>query len=129
MKAPVSTTPTTSATAHAASTRHGWSADDIVRRRIGVSIVRGRARVTVPTGDPRARPRRRSPADRLPRCLLRVPLGHHSRARARPFRSEEHTSELQSHHDLVCRLLLEKKKKKSSKHPHGKTQTAHTTSQ
>src|SRR5437667_1199806 len=27
-------------------------------------------------------------------------------------RSEEHTSELQSHHDLVCRLLLEKKKRK-----------------
>src|SRR5437773_8874584 len=27
-------------------------------------------------------------------------------------KSEEHTSELQSHHDLVCRLLLEKKKKK-----------------
>src|SRR5471032_2772381 len=26
------------------------------------------------------------------------------------LRSEEHTSELQSHHDLVCRLLLEKKK-------------------
>src|SRR5437773_6997473 len=25
------------------------------------------------------------------------------------WRSEEHTSELQSHHDLVCRLLLEKK--------------------
>src|SRR5260221_5383498 len=29
----------------------------------------------------------------------------------RPDRSEEHTSELQSHSDLVCRLLLEKKKK------------------
>src|SRR5438132_5336801 len=29
-------------------------------------------------------------------------------------RSEEHTSELQSHSDLVCRLLLEKKKKKST---------------
>src|SRR5437773_11941442 len=29
-------------------------------------------------------------------------------------RSEEHTSELQSHHDLVCRLLLEKKKKKKN---------------
>src|SRR5438034_7838327 len=29
-------------------------------------------------------------------------------------RSEEHTSELQSHSDLVCRLLLEKKKKKQS---------------
>src|SRR5471032_3655549 len=30
-------------------------------------------------------------------------------------RSEEHTSELQSHHDLVCRLLLEKKKQKNKK--------------
>src|SRR5215204_6819968 len=28
------------------------------------------------------------------------------------FRSEEHTSELQSHSDIVCRLLLEKKKEK-----------------
>src|SRR5437773_9065816 len=33
---------------------------------------------------------------------LAGPIGSH--------RSEEHTSELQSHHDLVCRLLLEKKK-------------------
>src|SRR2546421_8560560 len=31
-------------------------------------------------------------------------------------RSEEHTSELQSRSDLVCRLLLEKKKKKSKRH-------------
>src|SRR5438034_3496959 len=30
-------------------------------------------------------------------------------------RSEEHTSELQSHSDLVCRLLLEKKKKQKKK--------------
>src|SRR5438034_2353691 len=30
------------------------------------------------------------------------------------WRSEEHTSELQSHSDLVCRLLLEKKKKKKT---------------
>src|SRR5207237_1534346 len=30
-------------------------------------------------------------------------------------RSEEHTSELQSHLNLVCRLLLEKKKKKTRK--------------
>src|SRR5438132_7418301 len=29
----------------------------------------------------------------------------------RELRSEEHTSELQSHSDLVCRLLLEKKQK------------------
>src|SRR5699024_12861307 len=32
--------------------------------------------------------------------------------RATPGRSEEHTSELQSRFDLVCRLLLEKKKKR-----------------
>src|SRR2546421_8612899 len=31
------------------------------------------------------------------------------------FRSEEHTSELQSRSDLVCRLLLEKKKKKTKR--------------
>src|SRR5437667_5524294 len=36
-------------------------------------------------------------------------------------RSEEHTSELQSHHDLVCRLLLEKKKKKKNKNNKKKT--------
>src|SRR2546421_271101 len=33
-------------------------------------------------------------------------------------RSEEHTSELQSRSDLVCRLLLEKKKKKKNKITH-----------
>src|SRR5260370_2693187 len=36
----------------------------------------------------------------------------HQRGQGRPpLRSEEHTSELQSHLNLVCRLLLEKKKK------------------
>ena len=30
-------------------------------------------------------------------------------------KSEEHTSELQSHHELVCRLLLEKKTYRTSK--------------
>src|SRR2546427_3370902 len=35
-----------------------------------------------------------------------------------PFaRSEEHTSELQSQSNLVCRLLLEKKKRARSSHP------------
>src|SRR5437667_1874057 len=48
---------------------------------------------------------------------LEVQLEQGARAAAEPrrqeeIRSEEHTSELQSHHDLVCRLLLEKKKKK-----------------
>src|SRR5437867_8301721 len=54
----------------------------------------------------------------------RRPLGSRDRPRPRPRgalsmikivvpaqRSEEHTSELQSPYDLVCRLLLEKKKK------------------
>src|SRR5260370_24658265 len=35
-------------------------------------------------------------------------------------RSEEHTSELQSHLNLVCRLLLEKKKKQKQSHYHSK---------
>src|SRR5690554_7450048 len=35
----------------------------------------------------------------------------------REIRSEEHTSELQSRPHLVCRLLLEKKKKKKHKNP------------
>src|SRR2546427_4446295 len=34
-----------------------------------------------------------------------------------PWRSEEHTSELQSQSNLVCRLLLEKKKKNESREP------------
>src|SRR5438034_5571444 len=33
------------------------------------------------------------------------------------LRSEEHTSELQSHSDLVCRLLLEKKKNRKRDRP------------
>src|SRR5436190_4292482 len=36
-------------------------------------------------------------------------------APAQPERSEEHTSELQSHSDLVCRLLLEKKKNRMTR--------------
>src|SRR5438034_2406087 len=43
-------------------------------------------------------------------------------------RSEEHTSELQSHSDLVCRLLLEKKKKKkiNSSTTHREANRKHT---
>src|SRR5437868_12510168 len=37
---------------------------------------------------------------------------------SRPGRSEEHTSELQSRFDLVCRLLLEKKKQSRPRHTH-----------
>src|SRR5256885_2441073 len=39
------------------------------------------------------------------------------RALERSLRSEEHTSELQSPCNLVCRLLLEKKKKKITRSP------------
>src|SRR5437867_10651673 len=55
---------------------------------------------------------------------LRLPAGYNRRAvalaqewrAAGGSRSEEHTSELQSPYDLVCRLLLEKKKTKPNIH-------------
>src|SRR2546430_8422594 len=47
----------------------------------------------------------------LPRTVATAQIG---RARSR---SEEHTSELQSQSNLVCRLLLEKKKKKRKPFP------------
>src|SRR3954464_5699720 len=43
-----------------------------------------------------------------------------------PIRSEEHTSELQSHDNLVCRLLLEKKKN-SPLHRSPRHTKSHTT--
>src|SRR5260221_14375412 len=55
--------------------------------------------------------------DRLLRCVILKHVKNWSfrqlerELRASLLRSEEHTSELQSHSDLVCRLLLEKKKK------------------
>src|SRR5438270_9588542 len=56
--------------------------------------------------------------DALPICDARAQLAGAVRAifrrgggRLRALRSEEHTSELQSQSNLVCRLLLEKKKK------------------
>src|SRR4051812_49821016 len=52
--------------------------------------------------------------DQLAQHYLQVAQVGHQQQRKRPtvlLRSEEHTSELQSHVNLVCRLLLEKKKK------------------
>src|SRR5437588_4214893 len=43
------------------------------------------------------------------------PAGVEKSAGGGGIRSEEHTSELQSHSDLVCRLLLEKKKQKQNR--------------
>src|SRR5438552_7631878 len=58
----------------------------------------------------------RAPSEQVPRALhLRLYLRQHAVHRGRRAvegtgRSEEHTSELQSPDQLVCRLLLEKKK-------------------
>src|SRR5438034_8141881 len=70
---------------------------------------------------PRVGPRRHGGRVALARVDSRGTAGCGVRAafrrageRAGTVRSEEHTSELQSHSDLVCRLLLEKKKKKET---------------
>src|SRR5688572_32517986 len=49
-------------------------------------------------------------------------IGNRRRQRS-AHRSEEHTSELQSQSNLVCRLLLEKKKTKNSNIPYHQLQT------
>src|SRR5690349_23667691 len=49
---------------------------------------------------------------RVPKLVPRTNRVAHVRVTIDEERSEEHTSELQSRRDLVCRLLLEKKKKK-----------------
>src|SRR2546427_8260577 len=62
----------------------------------------------------------RSGADHAGRSLhvLAADGGHHIAGRQAALRrSEEHTSELQSQSNLVCRLLLEKKKKKLNTTP------------
>src|SRR5688572_28823708 len=76
---------------------------DAVRLRVAVTV--GRRRVDVQIG-------------RHPLFAVRHPFGRSDRAgqvlvfrcTLRRARSEEHTSELQSQSNLVCRLLLEKKK-------------------
>src|SRR2546426_10732555 len=67
---------------------------------------RGAAR----TAPSRSRGGRRAP--RVPRQPPVAPRGQRAR---RGQRSEEHTSELQSPCNLVCRLLLEKKKQKKNR--------------
>src|SRR4051812_49563372 len=72
-----------------------WSAGNIRARSWRASSLR--------TPNPRKQSRRSS--------ICCCP-GNSNPTSASPPRSEEHTSELQSHVNLVCRLLLEKKKKK-----------------
>src|SRR5258706_9055509 len=67
----------------------------------------------------RARRRRERPHRVEPRAVLHPAWrGFLAVARASTDRSEEHTSELQSLTNLVCRLLLEKKKNKRNQHVH-----------
>src|SRR5688572_31693804 len=70
------------------------------KSRVGLAIVRGK------------QPNRKGNVD----CTVSPDLeGCHGIERQVRLRSEEHTSELQSQSNLVCRLLLEKKKTKQKK--------------
>src|SRR5207302_6094173 len=63
------------------------------------------------------RPTTASSRTRGTKSMVRIPKRFHSsgtRGSVGTVRSEEHTSELQSRENLVCRLLLEKKKKKKT---------------
>src|SRR5438034_9389058 len=78
----------------------------------GQTAPKGLIRVTVPPTFARLHM-----VSKLPAFFAAYPdMAIEMAASESPTRSEEHTSELQSHSDLVCRLLLEKKKKTS---PHG----------
>src|SRR3712207_8119143 len=79
------------------------------RRGGGESLPRG----ATAAGHPAAPPARRGHAAADQRDELRRQRGRHEPAALGQRRSEEHTSELQSRQYLVCRLLLEKKKKNS----------------
>src|SRR3712207_7176379 len=77
--------------------------------RSGHAALGGLLQLHRATADRRAR--RRLPASQLLQ-LLGLPDRRASAQQQLATRSEEHTSELQSRQYLVCRLLLEKKKKK-----------------
>src|SRR5215211_8350751 len=97
------------------------SAHEIIGRQRELAVIEGfldlaaeRAQTLVITGEAgigKTRVWKAGLAQARPRgfCTL---VSRPGGADVRLARSEEHTSELQSHSDLVCRLLLEKKKKK-----------------
>src|SRR5260370_12178553 len=85
------------------------------------TLFRSRSANRAPSRDAAlARDRPRTPAPRPPSPRNRS----HTPGRAR---SEEHTSELQSHLNLVCRLLLEKKKTNTHTTSHSSTTHALST--
>src|SRR5256885_11038140 len=81
-----------------------------------------------PNRRPSSRPA--SPSRRLQpppvRPLVQRRQAPRSGSCARSLRSEEHTSELQSPCNLVCRLLLEKKKKKHTSSVHAAPQSSYS---
>src|SRR4051812_49698851 len=79
------------------------------------SVRECRARRRVHTWRPRPGPHARAAAWSLARAARRPHRPAPPRWSASCTRSEEHTSELQSHVNLVCRLLLEKKKKQQQR--------------
>src|SRR5690349_23493937 len=83
------------------------------RLRIVVVVREAEVQDEVAVGEVRKPDRRQGDIDRAERQvrhLLRQREPEDVLAESRGDRSEEHTSELQSRRDLVCRLLLEKKK-------------------
>src|SRR5207302_10356579 len=80
------------------------------RHRADISGHRPRRRGGLPRGDARGHSGTLFGARQIAAGDGTLRAGRGLRARARRTRSEEHTSELQSRENLVCRLLLEKKK-------------------
>src|SRR5207248_9420501 len=72
------------------------------------TLFRSRSFPAMPPSGPAAM----GPSCALPRCRLDTPISTRISSMNCHGRSEEHTSELQSPYDLVCRLLLEKKNTK-----------------
>src|SRR5690606_39631664 len=83
--------------------REGWS-PGIVRR----GRVQGEEGLVLPRGRSRSEGERQAP--QVEGVPVRGGACRSPSDRDRPRRSEEHTSELQSRENLVCRLLLEKTK-------------------
>src|SRR5205085_5056294 len=76
----------------------GWSSRDMASEGVKCSRLK----------------RSRSAECLIPTSCVSAPPTRRDRPGAIPSRSEEHTSELQSQSNLVCRLLLEKKNNKSN---------------
>src|SRR5260370_20916092 len=87
------------------------SSQEVVGHYKGLAEVE-RAFRSLKSVDLKLRPIYHHQPDRVRAHVFLCMLAYYVEWHMREARSEEHTSELQSHLNLVCRLLLEKKKKK-----------------